>query len=422
MIAGRVEGLSDDGLGIVRAKKKPVFIPFTYPGDYVEVHGTKRRFGRLLARDFALLEHSPLRQRPRCLHFGKCGGCLWQGLKYGAQLELKGELFERITGINAPIKGSPKIWGFRNVSNFIVTTEGIGLKEYGNPLGVVDLKECPVFSKRTPEYLRSLTGFLRETGLSPWNLRAKSGEVHYIQVREGKFTGEVMVNLIVHVEPSREVGEAFKDYFSFANSLYWSLKADERDDPRGEATLVKGKPYIREHIRDVTYLIHPNSFFQTNSYALPLLLKAVEGFTGGEKVLDLYSGVGTFGVYLAKRDFRVEGIEINPFAVEMANENARINDVSATFKVGRAEETPIGDYDTVIVDPPRKGLKEVAELLVKSGIEKIVYVSCNPKAFKLDYERHLKKAYRIENALLIDMFPHTPHVEAVVELRRRLGF
>ena len=103
----------------------------------------------------------------------------------------------------------------------------------------------------------------------------------------------------------------------------------------------------------------------------------------------------------------------------MANRNAEINGVDAVFRVGKAEETPIENYDTVIVDPPRKGLKEAADLLVKSGVEGIVYVSCNPKAFTLDYERHLKKAYRVENAVLIDMFPHTPHVEAVIELVRK---
>jgi len=419
MLKGKIKDISDDGLGVMEADGRLIYVPFAYPGDAVRVKRTKRRFGRKIALDFELIEESPLRQIPRCSHFGTCGGCLWQGLRYGEQLRLKAEIFERITGIGAGIKGSPKIWGFRNVSNFIVTSEGIGLKEYGNPLGVVDLKECPVFSKRTPEYLRSLRNFLGETGLGPWNLREKRGEVHYLQVREGKFTGEVMVNLIAHVEPSEGVLEALRDYFSFADSLYWSLKADERDDPRGEAELIAGEPHIREIIEDVTYLIHPNSFFQTNSYALLILLKAVEGFADGERVLDLYSGVGTFGVWLAKRGFKVEGIEMNPFAVEMARKNANINGVGAVFHVGKAEETPIGDYDTVIVDPPRKGLKEVAELLVKSGVEKVVYVSCNPKAFRLDYGKHLKKSYRVENALLIDMFPHTPHVEAVIELKKK---
>ncbi|MEO2151619.1 MAG: 23S rRNA (uracil-5-)-methyltransferase RumA, partial [Thermococcus sp.] len=290
MVNGRIEGLSDDGLGVLHAGSKTVYVPFAYPGDGVRVKSTRRRFGRLIARDFALLEPSPLRVLPRCRHFGKCGGCLWQGLKYKAQLELKAELFERITGIGAEIKGSPKIWGFRNVSNFIVTTNGAGLKEYGNPLGVVNLSECPVFSKKTPEYLRALRDFLAETGLRPWSLARKTGDIHYLQVREGKFTGEVMVNLIAHHRPSEETAEAFRDYFSFADSLYWSLKADDRDDPRGEPLYVVGSEFIRERSDDVVYLIHPNSFFQTNSHALRLLLRAVEDFADGERVLDLYSG------------------------------------------------------------------------------------------------------------------------------------
>ena len=415
---GRIKELSEDGLGVLDEGRK-IYVPFAYPGDLVEVKSTRRRFGRLIAENFKLLEPSSLRALPRCLHFGKCGGCLWQGLKYRAQLDFKAELFERTTGIRAEIKGSPKIWGFRNVSNFIVTTKGVGLKEYGSPREVVDLLECPVFSKKTTEYLRVLRAFLSETGLEPWDLKRKAGDVHYLQVREGKFTGELMVNLIAHRRPSKEMAETFGDYFSFADSLYWSVKSDKRDDPCGEPLHVAGSPFIRERINDITYLIHPKGFFQTNSYALGLLLRAVENFVDGERVLDLYSGVGTFGVYLAKRGFTVEGIEINPFAVEMANRNAEINGVNARFRVGRAEETPIGDYDTLIVDPPRKGLRETGELLVKSGAKKLVYVSCNPRAFKLDYENHLKKAYRVKEAILVDMFPHTAHVEAVVELVRK---
>ncbi|NJF24471.1 23S rRNA (uracil(1939)-C(5))-methyltransferase RlmD [Thermococcus sp. Bubb.Bath] len=418
-VTGEIMGISENGLGVLKYEDREFYVPFAYPGDVVSVKKAKRRFGRKIATDFGLIEESPLRQRPRCVHFGRCGGCLWQGLKYKEQLLLKAGAFERITGISAEIKGSPRIWSFRNVSNFIATTSGIGLKEYGNPLGVVGLTECPVFSKKTPKYLDALKGFLSETSLKPWDLRRKTGEVHYLQVKEGKFTGDVMVNLIAHVKPSGGVLEVFKGYFSFADSLYWSVKENERDDPRGDAQLVAGEPYIRERVEDVTYLIRPNSFFQTNSYALHILLKAVEGFTEGEKVLDLYAGVGTFGIYLAKRGFEVEGVEVNPFAVEVANKNAELNGAGARFMVGKAEETPIGEYDTVIVDPPRKGLNEAGELLVKSGVENVVYVSCNPRAFKLDYENHLKKTYRVEDTVLIDMFPHTPHVEAAVKLKKK---
>jgi len=411
---GYIEEMSDEGLGVLKAEK-PIYIPYTVVGDFVKVYKTRRRFGRIIAESFEVVEFSLLRQTPRCEHFGKCGGCLWQHIKYKKQLKLKQENFKEITGITADIKGSPKLFGFRNSSNFIVTTQGIGFKEYAKPLSIVDVEECPVFSNKTWEYLRTLKEFMKEENLKAWDLKRKRGDVHYLSVREGKSTGETMINLIAHIKPVK----AFRNYLSFADSLYWSFKADERDDPRGEPQLTAGEPYIRERIEDVVYLIHPNSFFQANSYALPLLLKAVEGFTEGEKVLDLYSGVGTFGIWLAKRGFKVEGVEVNPFAVEMANKNAELNGVDAVFRIGKAEETPIGDYDTVVVDPPRKGLKETAELLAKSGIENIIYVSCNPKAFRLDCEKHLKKAYQIEDALLIDMFPHTPHVEAVVKLMRR---
>lgn len=133
MRAGRIGDVSTDGLGVLRENGRTVYVPFTYPGDVVRVERTKRRFGRGIATDFEVLEPSPFRQKPRCPHFGTCGGCLWQGLKYREQLRLKAELFERVTGISAPIRGSPRVWGFRNVSNFIVTTAGIGLKEYGTP-------------------------------------------------------------------------------------------------------------------------------------------------------------------------------------------------------------------------------------------------------------------------------------------------
>ena len=383
------------------------------------VGGMKKRFDRLIARDFKLLDASPIRTTPKCQHFGKCGACLWQGLKYEKGLKFKVELFERITGISAPIKGSPRIWGFRNVSNFIVTTGGIGLKEYGSPSKVVNLSECPLFSRRTPKYLRALKDFLSETGLRPWNLKRKAGDIHYLQVREGKFTGEVMVNLIAHTKPLEEVAGAFRDYFSFADSLYWSLKGDRRDDPRGEPRLVEGRRYIRERIDGVTYLLHPNSFFQTNSYALPILLKAVGNFTDGGKVLDLYSGVGTFGVYLAKRGFKVEGVEINPFAVEMANKNAELNGVNAKFHVGSDKDVKnLSKYDTIIVDPPRAGLHpKLIQKILRDEPEKIIYVSCNPKTLSENLSA-LREKYHVENAIGLDMFPHTPHVEAVVELRK----
>lgn len=408
---GYITQMSFDGYGVLELQK-PVHVPFTVIGDLVEVRKTFRRFGRYIAREFEVIEESHLRQRPRCSHFKRCGGCFWQHIKYREQLNLKKELFERVTGIEAPIKGSPKIWGFRNISNFIVSTRGIGFKQRESQ-NVVGVKECPIFSNKTLDFLLTLKKFMKEERLMPWDSKQKFGEIHYFSVREGKSTGDVMVNMIAHI---KEVPSSFIDYFDFADSIYWSFKDDSRDEPRGIPLLIGGSPYIREKIGDTIYLIHPNSFFQTNSYATHLLLKAVLDFIEGESVFDLYAGVGTFGVYLAKRGLKVEGIEINSPAVEIANKNAEINGVDARFSVGNVKDVEIGDYDTIIVDPPRKGLKEAVKLITKSKVNNLIYISCNPQAFVRDYE-HLKENYEIENAVLIDMFPHTSHIEAVIKLK-----
>lgn len=187
---GYIEEMSAEGLGVLKAEKL-IYVPYTVAGDFVKVYKTRRRFGRVIAERFEVVGFSLLRQTLRCKHFGKCGGCLWQHIKYKEQLKLKQENFEAITGITAEIKGSPNLFGFRNSSNFIVTTQGIGFKEYTKPLSIVDVEECPVFSSKTWEYLRTLKEFMKEENLKAWDLKRKRGDVHYLSVREGKFTGRL---------------------------------------------------------------------------------------------------------------------------------------------------------------------------------------------------------------------------------------
>ena len=413
---GVVERLDFDGMGILRKGRREIRVPFTAPGDVVEVVKWRRKKRKLIALDFRIIEPSPERTEPLCPHFGTCGGCLLQHLPYEKQLEFKAEKLSALLGMDVEVRPSPRVYGHRNRIDVVISTNGIGFRRRGTWWDVVDIEMCPVFGETSARVLRSLREFIEDHKPSLYKIGKNEGFLRYIVMREGKFTGELMINLITS---EGDLPESFPEYFDYATSIYWSVNRTKSDVSQGDVERFWKSEFIRERLGDVTYLIHPNSFFQTNSHAAVLLLEEVSKRVEGERVLDLYSGVGTFGVWLARRGFKVEGIELNPFAVEMANKNAEINGVNAKFRVGRAEGTSVGDYDTVIVDPPRKGLKEAAELLVKSGVEKIVYVSCNPKAFKLDYERHLKKAYRIDGAVLIDMFPHTPHVEAVMELVRR---
>ncbi|WP_457741902.1 23S rRNA (uracil(1939)-C(5))-methyltransferase RlmD, partial [Thermococcus sp.] len=298
----------------------------------------------------------------------------------------------------------------------VISTTGIGFRRYGTWWEAVDITECSVFGESSGKVLRALREFIEDEKLSLYDIRQNEGFLRYIVVREGKFTGELMVNLVTK---EGTLPESFPNYFSFATSLYWSINRSESDVSYGDVQRFWGEPFIREKLTNVVYLIHPNSFFQTNSYQAVNLLMEVEKLVEGERVLDLYSGVGTFGVYLAKKGFTVEGIEINPFAVEMARKNAELNGAKAEFRVGSDKDVEdLSKYDTVIVDPPRAGLHpKLIKKILKDEPERLIYVSCNPKTLSENLSK-LKEKYRIEHAIGLDMFPHTPHIEAVVGLAK----
>ena len=409
-----IEKLSSEGFGEVKINGRKLFIPFTAPGDIVEVKKWRKEKKKHVVYEYAILEPSSIRVKPECKHFGVCGGCLLQHIPYEEQLKFKEQKLSELLEMNVEVLPSPKIYGYRNRIDVAITTRGIGFRRRGTWWDVTDVKSCRIFGDKSEKALRSVRDLIEDLKLVPWDLKKSNGFLRYIVLREGKFTGEFMVNLVTSEGTlSKEVTE----YFDFATSLYWSVNNTKSDVSYGTPRRVWGTEFIREKLDDVTYLIHPNSFFQTNSYQAVNLVKKVSDFVEGEKVLDLYSGVGTFGIYLARRGFKVEGIEVNPFAVEMANTNARINEVNAEFKVGEDREVrDLGGYDTVIVDPPRAGLHpKLIKKLLKDSPETLVYVSCNPRTFSENLKK-LKEGYAIEEIVALDMFPHTPHVEIVAKL------
>jgi len=413
---GVIERLSDDGLGVLPAGRREILVPHTAPGDLVEVRKWRRKKRKLIATDFELIEPSEIRTEPECPHFGRCGGCLLQHLPYEEQLRFKASKLSKYLGLDVDVIPSPRIYGHRNRIDVVISTTGIGFRRYGTWWEAVDIDECPVFGEASGKVLKALREFIEDEKLSLYDIRKNEGFLRYIVIREGKFTGELMVNLVTK---EGTLPESFPEYFPFVTSLYWSVNRSESDVSYGDVERFWGEPFIREKLDDVVYLIHPNSFFQTNSYQAVNLVRKVAELAEGERILDLYSGVGTFGVYLARRGFAVEGIEINPFAVEMANRNAKLNGVNAHFRVGSDRDVEdLSEYDTVIVDPPRAGLHpKLIRKILKDEPERLIYVSCNPKTLAENLSA-LGEKYRVESAVGLDMFPHTPHVEAVVELRK----
>lgn len=415
---GVVERLDNEGLGVVRLGKKEVHVPFTAPGDEVEIRRWRKRKRTLVATDFEVITPSPMRTEPKCPHFGICGGCLLQHIPYGEQVRFKSDKLSRILGFDVDVVPSPVIYGHRNRIDVVISTKGVGFRRRGTWWDAVDIEWCPVFGDSSRKVLRSLRDFIEDFKPSLYEIRRNEGFLRYIVIREGKFTGELMVNLVT--SEGSLPGE-FPGYFDYATSVYWSVNRTKSDVSYGDVERFWGSEFIREKLDDVTYLIHPNSFFQTNSHQAVNLVRRVAELVEGERVLDLYSGVGTFGIYLAKRGFSVEGIEANPFAVEMANKNARLNGVEATFTVGEDRNVEnLSKYDTVIVDPPRAGLHpRLIRKILKDKPQSIVYVSCNPKTLRANLDE-LIGAYSLDAAVGLDMFPHTPHVETVVKLKLKV--
>ncbi|AFL95405.1 23S rRNA (uracil-5-)-methyltransferase 1 [Thermococcus cleftensis] len=415
---GVVERLDLEGLGVVRDGRREVHVPFTAPGDVVEVKKWRRKKRTLIATDFEVVEPSPERTEPVCPYFGVCGGCLLQHIPYERQVEFKEEKLSTLLGMDIKVIPSPVIYGHRNRIDVVISTRGIGFRRRGTWWDAVDIEHCPVFGEVSGRILRSLREFIEDSKPSLYEIRRNEGFLRYIVIREGKFTGELMVNLVTS---EGSLPERFPEYFDYADSIYWSVNRTQSDVSYGEIERFWKAEFIRERLDDVTYLIHPNSFFQTNSYQAVTLVRKVAELVDGDSVLDLYSGVGTFGVYLAKRGFKVEGIEVNPFAVEMANKNAELNGVEASFMVGEDRDVEsLARYDTVIVDPPRAGLHpKLIRKILKDKPPSIVYVSCNPGTLAQNLEV-LGEKYAVESAIGIDMFPHTPHVETVVKLKLKV--
>ncbi|NJE05350.1 23S rRNA (uracil(1939)-C(5))-methyltransferase RlmD [Thermococcus sp. M36] len=415
---GVIEKLDTEGMGVVRLGRKEIHVPFTAPGDVVDVRKWRRRKKTLVATDFEVVEPSPARIEPKCPYFGTCGGCLLQHIPYSEQVRFKSEKLSSMVGFDVGVIPSPVIYGHRNRIDVVISTRGIGFRRRGTWWDAVDIEWCPVFGESSRKVLGSLREFIEDFRPSLYEIGRNTGFLRYIVIREGKFTGELMVNIVT---AEGRLPEEFPDYFDYADSVYWSINRTKSDVSYGDVERFWGRELIRERLDNVTYLIHPNSFFQTNSYQAVNLVREVAERVEGERVLDLYSGVGTFGVYLAGRGFVVEGVEVNPFAVEMARRNAELNGVDAAFYVG--EDRDVGDlsvYDTVIVDPPRAGLHpKLIRKILKDRPENIVYVSCNPKTLRENLDS-LGSAYTVEDAVGLDMFPHTPHVETVVKLKLKV--
>ena len=438
-----IEDLAFGGEGVGRADGYVVFVRGGLPGDRLRVRLTESRgrFGRAAIEE--VLVASPDRVAAPCPYFGQCGGCRLQHLAYPAQLAFKEkqvrDCLTRLGGLGdfelRPILAAPEPYGYRNKMEFTIagSPPAIGLHVFERYDVVLDIERCLLQSDTMNALLDEFRRQVRERALTVWDPHSERGLLRFVMMREGRNTGQAMVNVVASapdVETLAPVAQALHTRAPATSSVVLNVNAKKASVAVGsEEHLLWGREHITESLGDIAFQVSANSFFQTNTRQAARLFSVVEAaceLDGTETLLDLYSGTGAISLLLARRVRAVYGIEVAAAAVADAIRNARANGIdNCTFLAGEVRHV-LPDLvrqgvraSVVVADPPRAGFHPKAlSALAALAPSRIVYVSCNPSTLARDVGDLVRQGYQLEWVQPVDMFPQTPHIEAVARLRR----
>lgn len=458
----RITAIAAEGKALARVDERVVFVPYVVPGDLVDLQVKKKKHSFMEAVCINIHEYSPLRTTPVCQHYGVCGGCKWQCLKYEEQLKAKQQqIVDNLTRIGkiqlpeiSPILGSEKIFGYRNKLEFgfsnrrwmtedeirdseeISNRNALGFHITGAFDKILDIEKCHLMDDITNRVRNEIRDYALRHNLTFYDLRLNEGLLRSMMVRNSN-TGEFMVLLQFRMETAEDRQEAMAllqhlaDTFPEVTSLLY-VDNHKCNDTFGDQEVIcfKGTDYIFEEMENLRFKVGPKSFYQTNTdqaYNLYKVARDFAGLTGNELVYDLYTGTGTIANFVSRKAGKVIGIEYVPEAIEDAKVNSQINGIDNTlFFAGDMKDIlnrefieQYGRPDVIITDPPRAGMhQDVIDTILFAAPKRIVYVSCNPATQARDLQL-LDCDYMVKKVQPVDMFPHTQHVENVVLLERR---
>jgi 23S rRNA (uracil1939-C5)-methyltransferase len=439
-----IDRLAYGGNGVARLNGFVVFVRRGLPGDTVRARVTKvqRRHAEALATE--VVKPSPLRVEAPCAHYPACGGCRFQDLAYETQVEAKHEqvadALQRIGGVAAPplepIVPAEEIFHYRNKLEYSFTQledgPALGFHRAGRWDEVLDIEKCWLTTDLGNAIRNAVRDWARGDRLVAYDQSEHTGYLRHLVVREGRNTGQVLVQLVTAAGEKFDTG-GFVDtlrQFSEVRSIHWAVNETEAEVTNLPTQLLWGDEAIEEQLCGLRFRVRPNAFLQTNTKMAERLYEIAREYAaliGGETVYDLYCGIGTIGLVLAGDALTVWGIEVSEESVACALENAELNGIgNAAFFAGNVGQSledlhaRSGDPDVVIVDPPRAGLAGKAlRRLGEVGAPRVVYVSCNPTTLAADVKRLRDDyGYTLRRTRPIDLFPHTPHVESVSLLER----
>ena len=439
--------LAFGGSSVAKVDGLVVLVRGGIPGDVVKAEITKKKSNFAEAKVIQIMKESELRTKPVCSHFGLCGGCSWQDLKYEEQLKFKTkhvkDSLARIGNFTDPpvhdALGCDKIFYYRNKMEYAFLPNPdkklvLGLHPRGRYDMVFDLKECFLQSQTANRIVDFVRQYAKDGNLPVYIQKNQSGLLRFLVIKEGKNTGMTMVNLVTYegdFPDGEEFGQKLCSNFPSIKSVVRNINSKIANIALGEEEeLLGGERIITERLGNFTFEFSSNSFFQTNPQQAERLYQIVldmAGLEGKEEVLDLYCGNGTISIFLSPVAKRVIGVESVEESVQNARRNVELNNIgNCEFICGEAKEilksfeSEKRNSPVVVVDPPRAGLhKDVIKSLLNLAPPKIIYVSCNPTTLARDLQIFCEKEYKLENVQPEDMFPHTYHIESVAKLQRQ---
>jgi 23S rRNA (uracil1939-C5)-methyltransferase len=433
-----IDSLAYGGAGVARLDGYVVFVQDAIPGDRVRarVESSKRAYAQ--ARAVEILEPGPDRIAPVALH----PGAPWQVLPYERQLETKQEQVNdalrrigRLDGFELePIMPAVEPWRYRNKLEYSFGTAPDGRLVCGfhAPGGweeIVEVTDCLLASEAGNAARERVAQWCRTQGLSAYDRRTGEGLLRNLVVRESRREGALQVRLVT--SPGKLERESLIQAAQPVDGLLWTQLDSVAETTQGGRTeLLAGGDALEEEIGGMRLRISPQAFFQTNTEMAEQLYRLAIDFAepaGSERLYDLYCGIGTIGLLMAPRVAEVWGLELVEEAIADAIANARLNEVeNAHFFAGdvrlalRELTERAGRPDLLVVDPPRSGLSQkVVRRIIEAAPRRIVYVSCNPTTLAPNAAQLTEAGYTLRRVRPVDMFPQTPHIEAVALLERR---
>lgn len=444
----KITDTGSNGEGIGKLDGFTVFVENAAAGDLIKIKMLKVKKNYGYGKLIEIIEPSPIRQTPVCSAYPRCGGCNLQHIKYENQLEIKTKMvkdnLERIGGfknIEVPLaKGMQEPYFYRNKAQLPVgkinneTAIGFFAKKSHN---IINIDKCYIQHPINTKIIKLVREFIEENNIAVYNEENHTGIIRHILTRTGHKTDEIIIMIVINTKklPLKEKLIEKLIQLDGIKGIVININREKTNVILGDSTeVIWGDGFITDYIGNLKFEISPLSFYQVNPVQTKLLYEEVLNFANldnkNQIVIDAYCGIGTISLFLAQKAKKVYGVEIIEEAINDANKNAQLNNITnAEFIVGKSEEVIPKLYkennikaDVIVVDPPRKGCdEELLKVICEMKPEKVVYVSCDSATLARDLKFLCENDFKLEKVQPFDLFCMTTHVETVCLLSKKKG-